>query len=73
MSSLGSPRKKSSDMQEVHLDSLSAILEKLCKSYMRLGPTTKMLDECQHPASSANYWVSKWVDYSDKFGFGEIS
>ena len=73
MSSLGSPRKKSNDMQDVHLDSLREILEKLCKSYKKVGPTTKMLEECQHPASSANYWISKWVDYSDKFGFGEFS
>ena len=73
MSNLGSPRKKSSDMQDVHLDSLSAMLEKLCTSYKKLGPTNKMLEECQHPASSANYWVSKWVDYSNKFGFGEFS
>ena len=73
MSSLGSPRKRSSDMQNVHLDSLSTILEELCKSYKKLGPTTKMLEECQHPASSANYWISKWVDYSDKFGFGKSS
>ena len=73
MSNLGSPRKKSSDMEDVHLDSLIAMLEKLCTSYKKLGPTNKMLEECQHPASSANYWVSKWVDYSNKFGFGEFS
>ena len=73
MSSLGSPRKKSIDMQDVHLDSLIAMLDKLCKSYKKLDPATKMLEECQHPASSANYWVSKWVDYSHKFGFGEFS
>ena len=73
MSSFDSPRKKSSDMQEVHLNSLSTILDELCKSYKKLGPTTKMLEECQHPASSAKYWISKWVDYSEKFGFGEFS
>ena len=73
MPSLGSPRKRSSDMQNAHLDSLSMILEALCKSYKKQRPPTKMLEECQHPASSANYWISKWVDYSDKFGFGKSS
>ena len=28
-------------------------------------------DNLQHPASAATYWVSKWVDYSDKYGIGE--
>jgi len=27
-------------------------------------------DNIQHPASAATYWVSKWVDYSDKYGIG---
>ena len=29
-------------------------------------------DNLQHPASAATYWVSKWVDYSDKYGIGEF-
>ena len=29
-------------------------------------------DEAEHPASSPIYWVSKWVDYSDKYGIGKI-
>ena len=73
MPCLGSPRKRSSDMQNAHLDLLSLILEALCKSYKKQRSTTKMLEECQHPASSANYWISKWVDYSEKFGFGKSS
>lgn len=27
-------------------------------------------DECEHPASLPYYWVSKWVDYTDKYGLG---
>ena len=27
-------------------------------------------EEAQHPASSPIYWISKWVDYSDKYGIG---
>ena len=60
-------------MQNAYLDSLCIILEALCKSYNKVYPTTKMLEECQHPASSANYWITKWVDYSEKFGFGKSS
>ena len=30
-------------------------------------------DNIQHPASAATYWVSKWVDYSDKYGIGKSS
>ena len=30
-------------------------------------------DNIQHPASAATYWVSKWVDYSDKYGIGKLS
>lgn len=28
------------------------------------------MDEAEDPASVPIYWVSKWVDYSDKYGFG---
>ena len=28
------------------------------------------LDETEDPASVPVYWVSKWVDYSDKYGLG---
>ena len=27
-------------------------------------------DECEDPKSQPMTWVSKWVDYSDKYGFG---
>lgn len=36
-------------------------------------PTEKlpiMEDEAEDPMLSPMYWVSKWVDYSDKYGFG---
>lgn len=29
-----------------------------------------LLDEAEDPASTPVYWVSKWVDYSDKYGLG---
>ena len=27
-------------------------------------------DEAEDPASTPVFWVSKWVDYSDKYGLG---
>ena len=29
-----------------------------------------MEDECEDPKAQPITWVSKWVDYSDKYGFG---
>ncbi|RUS69884.1 hypothetical protein EGW08_022352 [Elysia chlorotica] len=28
------------------------------------------IDECEDPAAIPIYWISKWVDYSDKYGLG---
>lgn len=28
------------------------------------------MEEAEDPASSPVFWVSKWVDYSDKYGLG---
>ena len=32
--------------------------------------TPIMEDEAEDPKSAPMVWVSKWVDYSDKYGFG---
>jgi len=50
-------------------------LERLCKSVLEqvAGRTmfpNELPDEAEHPASSPIYWISKWVDYSDKYGIG---
>jgi len=40
---------------------------------VRSKPASKlpiMEDEAEDPKLSPMYWVSKWVDYSDKYGFG---
>ena len=31
---------------------------------------TDCLDDAEDPASQPVFWVSKWVDYSDKYGMG---
>ncbi len=28
------------------------------------------LDEAEDPAATPVFWISKWVDYSDKYGLG---
>ena len=32
--------------------------------------TAFLQDECEDPKAQPITWVSKWVDYSDKYGFG---
>jgi len=48
-------------------------LHKQLVSVMRSNPTSKspvMEDEAEDPKCAPMFWVSKWVDYSDKYGFG---
>lgn len=33
-------------------------------------PSFLSLDEAEEPALSPFLWICKWVDYSDKYGFG---
>lgn len=52
-----------------HLSSLRSQLGNVLKS----NPGNKdviMGDEMSDPAASPFVWISKWVDYSDKYGFG---
>ena len=29
-----------------------------------------LTEDCEDPSSIPIYWISKWVDYSDKYGLG---
>ncbi|XP_065184611.1 serine/threonine-protein kinase PLK1-like [Sycon ciliatum] len=52
-----------------HLNELSAQLEKVIAT----KPGTKPIrfhDDAEDPAANPVYWIGKWVDYSDKYGFG---
>ncbi|XP_034231972.1 serine/threonine-protein kinase PLK1 [Thrips palmi] len=52
-----------------HLNSLRTQLSELLKTH----PGRKDIidsDDMSDPAASPFVWVSKWVDYSDKYGFG---
>lgn len=49
-----------------------AILRKMLSDVIKSKPSThfKMGEEMTDPSAQPIYWVSKWVDYSDKYGFG---
>nr|XP_023029756.1 serine/threonine-protein kinase polo [Leptinotarsa decemlineata] len=47
---------------------LKSMLVKVLKS--KPARNQKYLDEMSDPAAQPTIWVSKWVDYSDKYGFG---
>ena len=40
------------------------------KNYWKKLKKNFFLGEIEHPASTPIYWVSRWVDYSDKYGLG---
>ena len=50
----------------------------VCNTNLRLHSTSishclvpcLCTEECEDPASVPIFWVSKWVDYSDKYGLG---
>lgn len=57
------------NMQKIHLEMLQQQLTDLFATKLKrhLGD---LGDEHSDPASNPVFWVSKWVDYSDKYGFG---
>lgn len=36
----------------------------------KLIRNSKLGEEMSDPSATPIYWVAKWVDYSDKYGFG---
>lgn len=78
-SSQGSTLKKttsSASDNEATLGQCDTLLQELHKQLAQViatNPASKKLcneDECEDPKASPMIWVSKWVDYSDKYGFG---
>jgi polo-like kinase 1 len=49
-------------------------LQKQLASVLASNPATRatpiLEDEAEDPKVAPMVWVSKWVDYSDKYGFG---
>lgn len=63
-----SPARKGAP-QEAHLTELQRLLRRLCNA----RPPEQRFerpDEAEDPASVPVFWVSKWVDYTDKYGLG---
>merc|ERR1711981_1384647 len=58
---------------QVPKDSYLSELHQQLGNVVRSKPGSKvplMEDEAEDPKGSPIFWVSKWVDYSDKYGFG---
>ncbi|KAK8766996.1 hypothetical protein V5799_006223, partial [Amblyomma americanum] len=55
--------------REAHLKELQSLLNHLCS----IRPPQRHFespDETEDPASVPVFWISKWVDYTDKYGIG---
>lgn len=59
----------SSQIQKNHLELLYQQLNELFAKKLKRH-LSDLGDEYSDPASNPLVWVSKWVDYSDKYGFG---
>ena len=54
-----------------HIDSLEEQLRALMESKFKETDLLPMdRDDAADPASMPVYWISKWVDYTDKYGLG---
>ncbi|XP_043798427.1 serine/threonine-protein kinase polo isoform X2 [Apis laboriosa] len=69
------PTDAISEVQKLNLDirkMLQTLREQL-SAVLKAKPsreTTSSADEMTDPAAQPVVWISKWVDYSDKYGFG---
>jgi len=77
VSSQGSLKKTTSSASDQgYQDQCNSLLQELHKqlaSVIATNPASKKMcneDEVEDPKASPMVWVSKWVDYSDKYGFG---
>ncbi|ODM91618.1 Serine/threonine-protein kinase PLK1 [Orchesella cincta] len=59
----------SQDIMELIQTMKNQIVEALTGKGVRKPPTL-IDDESEEPSLSPMLWISKWVDYSDKYGFG---
>ncbi|KRX90386.1 Serine/threonine-protein kinase PLK1 [Trichinella pseudospiralis] len=53
---------------DTHLGTLFRLLTELTRNPNR--NTLPCMDEAEDPALAPVFWISKWVDYSDKYGIG---
>ncbi|UJR21968.1 hypothetical protein I4U23_025036 [Adineta vaga] len=64
----------SSTNEEIHDDlHLAMDLQRQLEHLIQAKPNEKLVkqdDDAEDPASAPMLWISKWVDYSDKYGLG---
>ncbi|KRZ97327.1 Serine/threonine-protein kinase PLK1 [Trichinella sp. T8] len=53
---------------DTHLGTLFRLLTEITRNPTRNTPPC--MDEAEDPALAPVFWISKWVDYSDKYGIG---
>lgn len=58
-----------SSLQKAHLEMLHQQLTDMFATKLKRH-LADLGDEFSEPASNPVFWISKWVDYSDKYGFG---
>ncbi|XP_071955644.1 serine/threonine-protein kinase PLK1-like [Antedon mediterranea] len=63
------PKENEDEPSDYHLDKLLSQLNSLVHSKPNEIADQKM-DDAEDPAAIPILWVSKWVDYSDKYGLG---
>ena len=56
--------------KDCYLSELKKQLTIVLNSHPASRATPIMEDEAEDPKSGPAMWISKWVDYSDKYGFG---
>ncbi|EDO37827.1 predicted protein [Nematostella vectensis] len=65
--------KEEAEEDETPKDYYLSDLKKQLTNLLALNPADmkyKNEDDAEEPAATPVYWVSKWVDYSDKYGLG---
>jgi polo-like kinase 1 len=60
----GAGLQQKQNLELLHQQLTELFAQKLKRHLGNLG------DENSDPASNPLFWISKWVDYSDKYGFG---
>lgn len=63
------PTLNENEPKDFYLDELREQVFKLLNSKYRVKSSV-FEDEAEHPASMPCYWISKWVDYTDRYGIG---
>lgn len=55
---------------DMELRQLKGQLHDLLQKLPHMSPKREMLQDMEDPAAAPVFWVSKWVDYTEKYGIG---